>query len=266
MITATILAHSKAPLGDEVVTWVLEYPRYIHSELMTHRVFSRNAASSRAIPIEKMIEQATQNTVMPMWSHNQAGMQGKLVTDLDTIHAANNIIAEILQAVVSGVRQLDELGIHKQNANRYLEPFQHIRTIVTSSQLDNFFQLRAHPDAQPEIQQLAKEMLASYSMSEPVELKKGEWHLPGVPVDFTGSLREKQMISASVCAQVSYRKEDASLEKAEKVFDRLITSEPLHASPMEHQCRPLEINDFQKGNLIGFRQLRQDIEDGSFSN
>lgn len=271
MINVKVIADSKYG-SNRVTTFELEYPRYVHSELMTHRVFSRNAASSRAIPIEKMIEQATQNTVIPMWTKNQKGMQGSLVTDLDTINEANRILGVMLNDVVEGVRELSELGIHKQNANRYLEPFQHIKTIVTATEFENFFNLRYHEDAQPEIRALAVEMFAAYHKSKPKLLKPTEWHLPyvDVPVIYPGSdkgdsnaisLDEAKKISASCCAQVSYRKNDTSVEKAELVYDRLVGGEPLHASPFEHVCRPLAQSEEQRGNLIGFRQLRQNIED-----
>lgn len=258
MITAKIIANSKYE-DKQVTTFEIEYPRYIHSELMTHRVFSRNAASSRAIPIEKMIEQAINNTVIPMWTHNQSGMQGNIVTDLVTINRANYILQSMLQSVVDGVRELSDIGIHKQNANRYLEPFQHIKTIVTSTEFDNFFNLRYHEDAQPEIRALAVEMYATYCKSKPRLLYPNEWHLPYA--EGVDNLEDAKKVSASCCAQVSYRKNDDSIEKAELVYERLVGGKPLHASPFEHVCRPLNKHEEQRGNLMGFRQLRQDIED-----
>lgn len=263
MISATIIKLTKYPNDKIVTTFELEYPRYIHSELMTHRVFSRNAASSRAIPIEKMLEQATDNTVMPMWTKNQAGMQGTPVKDIRTINNANTVVHGMLQAIVCGVSTLDKLGIHKQNANRYLEPFQHIKTIVTTTETDNFFKLRYHPDAQPEIRELAKAMLVEYMLTKedaPVS-SEDTWHLPYTPMRTNETLANLKIISASCCAQVSYRKNDDSLVKAKEIYDRLVTGKPMHASPFEHQCRPLLDSETQKGNLQGFRQLRQDIEE-----
>jgi thymidylate synthase ThyX len=270
MINVKVIADSVFG-SNRVTTFELEYPRYVHSELMTHRVFSRNAASSRAIPIEKMIEQATDNTVMPMWTHNQPGMQGKPVTDIQTLHAANGVLQNLISDVVNAVRALDALGIHKQNANRYLEPFQHIKTVVTATEYENFFNLRYHEDAQPEIRALAVEMYAAYHKSVPRELEEYEWHLPYVeaPVTYSESqgdssdaitLEEAQKISASCCAQVSYRRNDTSLEKAETIFERLVGGDPLHASPFEHACRPLLVGE-DCSNFKGFRQLRQDIEE-----
>jgi hypothetical protein len=265
MIKATIIADSLSVFGGRVTTFELEYPRYIHAEFMTHRVFSRNAASSRAIPIEKMIEQATQNTVFPIWTSNKAGMQGPVITCGGKIHTANDIMLEMLEAVVGGVRLLDEAGIHKQNANRYLEPFQHIKTVLTVVELDNFFKLRYHEDAQGEIKMLAQAMLAEYANSSPKLLMEGEWHLPyamtSEEIEFCGAkLEDQKKVSASCCAQVSYRLSDPSQEKADTIYDRLVYSEPMHASPFEHQCTPMLASEDQIGNLKGFRQLRYEIE------
>jgi hypothetical protein len=160
---------------------------------------------------------------------------------------------------------LDEAGIHKQNANRYLEPFQHIKTVLTVVELDNFFKLRYHEDAQGEIKMLAQAMLAEYANSSPKLLMEGEWHLPyamtSEEIEFCGAkLEDQKKVSASCCAQVSYRLSDPSQEKADTIYDRLVYSEPMHASPFEHQCTPMLASEDQIGNLKGFRQLRYEIE------
>lgn len=174
-------------------------------------------------------------------------------------------------AAIETADRLAKAGAHKQNANRVLEPYQHIKTIVTTSDLSNWFSLRSHEDAQPEIKALSDAMMVEYHKSEPKLLMEGEWHLPYVTQEVVKagqgssndiSLADAKMISASCCAQVSYRKSDDTLEKAKDVYARLVTGKPIHASPFEHQCRPLEeYNEEQRGNLIGWRQLRQDIED-----
>lgn len=266
MITAKIIADSRDTLGLlRVTTFELEYPRYIHSEVMTHRVFSRNASSSRAIPIEKMIEQVKDNTVIPMWTCNKAGMQGDLVTNGRRISKANTAWVTALTDTINYVKRLSALGIHKQNVNRLLEPFQHIKVVLTGADFTNFFNLRDHEDAQPEIRALAREMLVEYAKSNPVKLHKGEWHLPYASEAFKSgelTLEEAKLVSASCCAQVSYRNSDTSLEKAKKVYERLVSSKPLHASPFEHQCTPHDyaIHGLCAGNLKGWYQLRSDIE------
>ena len=263
MITAKIIADSIITegvySGTRVTTFELDYPRYIHAELMTHRVFSRNAASSRAIPIDTLIAQVETNTVMPIWTANQSGMQGKVITDGMQIHQLNAIWIEGAMQAKLLARKLASKGAHKQNVNRVLEPYQHIKTIVTATDYDNWFNLRAHPDAQPEIQALAKEMLVARVQSTPYELCMGEWHLPYTE-GMTYDLEDLKLISASCCAQVSYLKSDDTLEKAKLVYERLVGSKPLHASPFEHQCTPSDGSKLQKGNLRGFTQLRELIE------
>ena len=115
---------------------------------MTHRVFSRNASSSRAIPIEKVLELVEEDIVKPMWTNNKAGMQGKLVTDLSDIIDSNRVWLEACYDACKHARRLQALGRHKQNVNRLLEPFQHIKVIVTATDFDNWFNLRYHEDAQ----------------------------------------------------------------------------------------------------------------------
>lgn len=266
IIADTIFGNTS--FSPRATTFELEYPRYIHAELLTHRVLSRNSASSRAIPITKMIEQATHNTVMPIWTNNQSGMQGAVITHGRTIQKANEVMLNMLSAVAAGVELLSELGVHKQNANRYLEPFQHIKTVLTGTDFENFFALRFHKDAQPEIAQLATEMYAHYKRSKPRKAAGSThnveaWHLPYA--EGISELKEAQAVSASCCAQVSYRTQDTSLDKALVIYDKLVKSKPAHYSPFEHQCMLRPDNKLQKGNLRDLYQYRQFIEEGELS-
>lgn len=245
-------------------TFELSYPRYIHSEVMTHRVFSRNAASSRAIPIKAMIAQVRDNTVMPTWTANESGMQGRRITGGVTIHTLNSIWLDGANAAMATAELLEEAGAHKQNANRVLEPYQHIKVVLTATEFSNFFNLRFHKDAQPEIAELAESMYAHYVRSIPIvadsdRKSKLGWHLPYA--DGIVALADALMVSASCCAQVSYRKSDASIEKASVVYDRLVGGDPLHASPFEHQVTWGKKTESSRGNLHGLHQYRQDIED-----
>lgn len=282
MITAEIIADSISEAGKRITTFELEYPRFIHSELMTHRVFSRNSASSRAIPLSKMIKLVWSNPAMPVhWGRNQKGMSAK--------HELTGIKLKLVKKIwsVSGKVMcgfayfLNKIGLHKQVANRILEPWSHIKVVVTSTEYDNFFYLRNHPDAQPEIQDLARKMLKKYNERAPMKLKDGEWHLPYIPTLFTNdkeqrityaspdtfqeiSLSEAKKISASLCAQISYRISDFSKEKAEDIYNRLVESKPVHASPFEHQATPFENPLKRSGNFIGWHQLRQEIKGNVF--
>ena len=295
-IKATIIAHSKSSVnGKEIVTFELEYPRFIHSELMTHRLFSRNAASSRAIPVAKMIEQVRTSPAVPChWGKNQPGMQAKE----ELVGSSKiDVMGEWQLAALNAADSADFMsneGAHKQLVNRILEPFQMMKTVLTATELDNFFWLRKHADAQPEIKVLAEKMWEALQSSNPVELEPGDWHTPyfgagywlkdcGVP------LEDALAISSSCCAQVSYRLLDDSLEKAREIFRKLVESKPVHASPFEHQATPMKYAktdgfcaddtfeglyqegvthadknyNFWSGNFKGWIQHRQLIEDNT---
>lgn len=290
MISAKIIADSYNPTHEaRITTFELVYPRFVHGELMTHRVFSRNAASSRAIPIDKVIELVETTPAMPVhWGANQAGMQAK--AEVSDIERAKKVWLSARDSAVVYAKALRDAGLHKQIVNRVLEPFQLIKTIVTATDFNNWFWLRDHEDAQPEIAELAAIMAIAYENSTPELLINGEWHVPYVKTqvspyqgrlyldenDNYTSIIEARMISASCCAQVSYRKNDSSLDKASMVFDRLINSVPVHASPVEHiatpipyASEPMDYFDIEgvthinkdgvpfSGNLRGFVQFRQ---------
>ncbi|WYN05017.1 thymidylate synthase [Pseudomonas phage UNO-G1W1] len=301
-ISAKIIQHSISPLGQHIVTWELEYPRFIHGEFMTHRLFSRNAASSRAIPVATIIEQVRNNPAMPIhWGENQSGMQAKNHLSDALTASAKYIWKKAASFAADMAEALTKVGLHKQATNRILEPFQTMKTVMTATCMDNFFWLRNHPDAQPEIKRLAELMWEALQASKPFELRVGEWHVPYVhrirkhnystgedgAVEYWDvraatklTLEQAIAISSSCCAQVSYRKLDDSLEKAEFVYKRLVESEPVHASPFEHQATPMDFpkrtpgallgtswepgathvdkdGNFWSGNFIGFVQHRQ---------
>lgn len=243
-ISAKIIADSITEWGQRITTFELEYPRYIHSEFMTHRLFSRNAASSRAIPVEKANDILMTNPAMPSrWGKNQSGMKAKAEEIDDPAHA-ESIWLMTRDAAMAAAAKLKKLGLHKQWANRLTEPYTHIKVVCTATEYDNFFWLRCHPDAQPEIQDLAEKMWALYQANEPVLLKEGEWHLPYYGDGYwkdtdTLPLEIARKISASHCAQVSYRLANDSVEKALELYDRLVNTKPVHASPFEHQATPI---------------------------
>ena len=251
-INAQIIADSSFG-GTRITTFELEYPRFIHAELMTHRQFSRNAASSRAIPIERMHQQVKTNMATPIhWGRNQAGMQAYEELQGNERKSAIMNWQVSCDMAVHNSRMLHLDNVHKQIANRVTEPFQMMKVVVTATEWNNWYWLRNHDDAQPEIHELASIMLQAHEYSQPTELVSGQWHLPYANSylnadkqfymdsnDKRLTLKEAQAISASCCAQVSYRKSDDSLEKAQMIFDKLINSEPVHASPVEHQATPM---------------------------
>jgi thymidylate synthase ThyX len=249
-ITAKIIADSYSAInGKRITTFELQYPRFIHSELMTHRLFSRNAMSSRAVPIEKMIEQVWSDPALPIhWGKNQSGMQAKeQLEHTDSVEIEWRAAA--CEAAISA-KFLSEQGLHKQVVNRILEPWQLMKTVLTATEFDNFFWLRKHEDAQPEIKELAERVYEQLEWNKllTVELDAGDWHTPYYEAGYwlkedETPLEDALAISSSCCAQVSYRLLDDSIEKARKVYQRLVESTPVHASPFEHQATPMDYSD-----------------------
>lgn len=295
MITAKIIADSISEAGKRLTTFEIEYPRFIHSEFMTHRALSKNAASSRAIPISVTIKNILDDPAIPVfWGKNQSGMTAKEELDdtllkdrvwskleINSISPYNGIDAdeyEVQQtdlqyaktlwldardSAIYYAQKLSDLGLHKQITNRILEPWVNIKVVVSGTEWANFFHLRCHPDAQPEIHELANIMFAEYNNSIPKTLYFKEWHLPYVTDDDLNkySIEDCIKLSASLCAQVSYRKSDESLDKALLIYDRLVMSKPVHASPFEHQAWPSADEKFRSGNFFGWNQYRQSITD-----
>ena len=253
-ITAKVICDSVSPDGVRITTLEIEYPRFIHGEFMTHRSLSRNSSSSRAIPIQKMLDQIESNMALPIyWGKNKSGMQA--VEEVSKFDEAKSVLNWERSFNYTKERVLDmvDVGLHKQVPNRLTEPFQMMKVVVTGTDWDNFFNLRIHPDAQPEICMLAYKIYKAMGESESVKLKVGDWHLPYVNIGWNGGgdiayfnedfdvidLEDAIKISASCCAQVSYRNTDMSLEKADKIFNMLIKSDVLHASCFEHLATPV---------------------------
>jgi thymidylate synthase ThyX len=275
-----VLAYSKSASDVMAVSFYLMYPRFIHSEMMTHKDFSRSAASSRAIPVKKMLSQVWNQPAMPVyWGANIPGMQAKTELKGWRRHIAINLWMLAGKVACVFAWFLTTLNLHKQIANRILEPWQLMHVTLTTAKLANFFNLRIHPDAQPEICYLAEMMQLQFKGSPSKLLKKGEWHLPWV--DYTDQMPASKLafdlmlpletvlvrISAARCARSSYATFDGarSIEKDLQLYARLIVTKPVHASPAEHQVTPdtktgvTWDNPELAGNMIGWIQHRKQI-------
>jgi thymidylate synthase ThyX len=266
MITATVVADSLGIIPDSRITTLeLIFPRYILPQFNTHRVFSRNAASSRAIPVSKTIKQVSNDPVIPIWNLNQKGMSGNMDVPPELLPELDRIWLEARDSAIKSAQELIALGVHKQVANRLLEPFMLVKVIVTSDQWDNFFKLRIHDGAQPEIMELAIKMREAINASDPEELEVGEWHLPYIrEEELHLSLEDRIKISVARCARVSYKTHDddqySTFIKDVALYNQLFESE--HLSPFEHQASPLtpvEWTRFQNnsGNFSTFKQYRK---------
>lgn len=258
-----------AKTGIELWSFQLRYWRAIHAEVMTHRVFSRNAGSSRAIPVHKVLSQVWNDPAGPIhWGVNQAGMQARAELVGWKRALAGSLWRGAAKTMCAFAWTMMKLGVHKQVANRLLEPWQYINVVVSSTEWDNFFALRCHPDAQPEFQELAHRiyfvMSATKQAGQMQELNPGDWHLIYTSPEEETSLPIGTLLklSAARAARVSYEPFDgnASIEKEIERHDLLVGSEPIHASPTEHQAVCMG-NGQGSGNFRGFVQYRKFVED-----
>jgi hypothetical protein len=208
-------------------------------------MFSRNAASSRAIPVEKMLAQIENDPFIPLiWGCNQAGMQAFSQHDDPATCEKAWLLAR--DKAVASARQLVDLGLHKQIVNRIVEPWMWTIVVVTSSNWSNFLALRDHPDAEPHIQILAREVRKALDRAKVQVLQPGQWHMPFVShaewkhgpgqEAALAALENAKKLSVARCASTSYRTTDGfemTLERAEALYEKLIST-PIHASPFEH--------------------------------
>jgi len=242
----------------------VRYPRFIHSEMMTHRVFSRNAASSRAIPIKKMIAAVRDDPALPIfWGRNQSGMSARAAVAADVeVRARGQWQAALADALRHAEILSDaEIDLHKQLVNRLLEPFAWITVIITATDWANFFTQRCHEDAQPEIKHIADLMLAAFAASAPAPLADGRWHVPLVQDD-ERSLSDDVLCKLSVarCARVSYLTHDGRRDPARdlELYERLLGGGANgHWSPFEHVATPAAAADVRSGNFTGWEQYRK---------
>lgn len=351
-ITAEIIADSINEYGNRLTTFKLRYPRWIHAEGRTHRQLrigedefdvsdlfnweartpalmedpslSRNASSSRAVPVEKLIQDILDDLATPLfWGGNQRGMQAgeecnesvyllspdiddynaeidhgtswdysfyDKVTDLEKVvdeddenafqlHAyelsREDAWREAAYRMIDVARAFVRAGYHKQIINRLLEPFSHINVVVSATEWTNFYGLRRHEAAEPHIHLLADRMFAAQAASTPKLLGQGEWHLPWVSNEelLYFGLEGAKKLSVARNASVSYETVDGkpmTPERALALHDKLVASQPIHASPAEHLGTPdlksgaLKnewLKESMHGNFVGFIQYRKTLAD-----
>lgn len=253
-IKVRIVEDSVSEDGNRLTTVHMRYPRIIHAELMTHRVFSRNARSSRAVPVKTMLEEVINEPFIPWhWGKNQKGMQASEECNTPIVlEEEYSLYSDVLSREMAWLRARDQAymvakafsdaGYHKQIANRLLEPFMYIDTLVSSTDWDNFFYLRDHSDAEPHIHDLARAAIDEYNFSVPKLLHNGTWHLPYVTEEEKATLGIEicKQLSVVRCARISYRPFDGKSDIASELdrYNKLVVSKPMHASPTEHQATP----------------------------
>jgi hypothetical protein len=296
-IAAKVICDSVGPAGIRLTTMELRCPRFLLAQVNTHRAFSRNARSSRAVPIGRLIEEVVSDPVLPIeWGRNRKGMQSDGEVSEGEAEVAKAAWLRARDAVVSEARWMAEAAdIHKQICNRLIEPWLSAVVLVTATDWANFFALRDHPDAQPEMRELAVAMRGAMAASEPTRMQAGDWHVPYANdddtfsdaiispawVEFTRQAPQSlaigpflARISAARCRRISYQPWDgsgASIKADLARFDEMIAARPLHASPLEHQAMATGDPRLRSGNFRGWVQFRQtlgnhDAQDGGGAN
>ncbi len=261
--SARVLLDSVSPAGVRLTTMEARYPRFIHSEVMTHRMFSRNAGSSRALPVRKMIDAVRSDPAMPIsWGRNRAGMQAHELLEDDARALAEAEWCLALEDALGHAERLARTNLHKQLVNRILEPFAWITVIISATEWANFFTQRTHEDAQPELKHLAELMLRAYRASEPRPLAFGDWHTPLILADEEAALplEERLKISVARSARVSYLTHDGARDHAKdlELYERLVGGGANgHWSPFEHVATPLAPAGEWSGNFRGWQQYRK---------
>lgn len=264
-ISAKIIADSKNEFGQRLTTFVLIFPRIVLAEFNTHRMFSRNSASSRAIPFKKMLKMVQEDPFIPIkWMKEHPGMQGVEYFPSEANkddYSSKYFIEHWLNArdgAMEHAEFLSSKGLTKQLCNRLLEPFMWHTVIVTASEWENFFALRAHEAAEIHIQELAHRMLEQYNLHAPKLLKAGEWHIPfGDTIDEgrllkvfkAGSgpmnkIEARIQIATARCARVSYLNFEGKddYEADIELYNKLLSSG--HMSPFEHCAKAMNENEY----------------------
>lgn len=263
-ITAKLILKSANPYGGpDLVTLELRYPRFILAELNTHRAFSKSSASSRAIPVAKLIQSVLDDPAMPIrFGRNQKGMRAPDELSHVESELARKVWIEGRDRAVEQARKMIDYNVAKEISNRLIESYAHVSTLITATDWDNFFELRLHPDAQPEIHELARVMKIAIDSAPAVSR---EWHIPYLKwIDDGNPVDTLLKVSTARCARVSYLGNDGKVPTIEKdldLYERLVGARPLHASPAEHQAQAVKRGRFR--NFDRWIQHRHFLEKGA---
>lgn len=260
-----IIADSLNEYGNRLTTFLVEYPLVVHNEHLRHRSQSYSVASNRAIPLARLIEKVQVDPYIPEWRHNQAGMAAAEPLSESESKLATAVWLETRNRAIEQAQFLGSnngLNVHKQWVNRLLMPWQWITVLCTATEWDNFFALRCHPAAQPEIQRIAEMMCHAYYQNKPDHLVFGQWHLPFVTRQekLEHPIGIQRKFAVARCARTSLLNHDKQYEpdKDVELHNRLADSRPPHASPFEHVATPTEVRRWVR-NFNGWIQYRTHI-------
>lgn len=257
--SATVLADSVNPVWQRVTTVQIRMPLSVWAEFLTHRTMSRNARSNRAIPVSVTMSEVYHNPFVPtVWGSNKKGMQAGAELQGWRRWLARQVWLKARYPALAAAWVMNWAGLHKQDANRVLSPWQWVDAVVTAGAMEweAFFRLRCHPDADPKIQVIAEMIRDARKASTPIHLGWGDWHLPY----YCGQSGARAWASVGACARVSYRCFDGSQsdEENERLGTSMVDQDPAHASPLEHVLRAdggYRSTGPIKGNWNSMRQI-----------
>ncbi len=270
--SAKIIADSISPAGHRLTTFEAVYPRIVLAEVNTHRLLSRVSASSRAVPVEKMVRRVLEDPYVPThWGKNQKGMQAEEELSEGEQTVATSWWLGARDKAVESARALLAVGVHKQITNRLIEPFMWHPTVISATEWSNFFNLRDHTAAHPDFRDLAHAMRELYGKSEPRQLGSNEWHMPYIGPEDCGdevladvnAAYEKQnmlcKVSVGRCARVSSLTHDGKYDLSADVglHDKMHAGG--HMSPYENVARPMTPDELE---LFEQKKLRWHHEHG----
>lgn len=248
--------------GARITTWTIKLWKVLVAEFNTHRVCSRNSASSRAVKLSKMRERILSDPYLPFWwGKNKSGMQADEQLSPKDIESCKLVILEHMEHAIKTHEKLENIGLHKQITNRYLEPWMETEILFTATETKNMRDLRVHLDAQPEFMLPAEEAFFLMDASRPQVLKCGEWHIPFIREEEKDlPVLTKLRISAARCARVSYFLQDGKPSTWEKDLElciRLMGSSPLHSSPFEHQAQAVGLSQIRYDDAFNSRAAKK---------
>lgn len=274
---ARVVLDSISPRGDRLTTLEVTMHRFVLAEFNTHRIFSRNSASSRAIPVEKQLARVIADPAEPVsWPCEQPGMSGGTELeggDLEDAKLFYNFIHEkVWREVDAYLKMHPEKSerLHKSVVNRFLEPFMWHTVLVSSTGWENFRGLRCSPQAQPEMKLAAEKMMEALDASTPTSLDYGQWHLPFTEdkeelFDQGFNPQDLLYISSMRCGRISYLTHGTGVKEPADDLAKakdMAQAEPMHASPFEHVARPLEPGEIGDSNFWGWWQFREELQFG----
>lgn len=245
-VWAEMVCDSVSPhTGRRITSAVVRLPRIVLAELNTHAALAKNSASSRAIPTATFRQRVLANPYIPWrWPINGKGMVPKEYAAPDSWRSRFATFAWKGGLVVASLahRLLERIGVHKEIANRLLEPWMWTEVLVTATDWDGFFAQRCHPAAADGVRAAATVLRALLETHQPTETTL---HLPYVQKHEDGDMRTLFMASARRCRRVSYMRQGVvvSLEEDAAAGAEGLLENPPHLSPYEHAAMALPTND-----------------------